>query len=156
METLICTVKSAVEEGSRTTCSVFMLADPKDITGTVLAQFKEAAKVGEWRVESYGKELVLERVSGELPIELADYMYGEVALAEPPPQSRRQIGHYLTFEGKNWKLAAEKKWREKQVDIAGFEKVGETRIKGKPYDVMKGPDVYAAVPSSASSAPEGA
>lgn len=148
MESLVCTVKSAVTEGSKTTCSVFMLADPTGLAGRVLSQYKDAVKVGEWRVESYGKELILERMSGEAEVELADYLFGEVTQSEPPP-SRRQIGFYLTFEGKNWKLASEKKWREKQVDIAGFEHVGDTRIKGKAYKVMKGPDIFAAVPDVA-------
>lgn len=154
MESLICTVKSATSEGSRTTCSVFMLSDPTDLAGKVLSQYKDAVKVGEWRVESYAKELVLERVSGDQDVELADYLYGEVVVIAPPP-SRTQIGHYLVFEGKNWKLAAEKKWRERQIDIAGFQPVGETAIKGKPYRILKGGDVFAAVPSSASSTPEG-
>jgi hypothetical protein len=145
MESLVCTVKSAVPDGAKTTCSVFMLAQPVEFVGTVLLQYKDAVKVGSWRVESYGKELVLARVDGDLELEQCDYLFGEIVLSEPPPPSRRQIGHYLVFEGKNWKLAAEKKWREKQVDIAGFEHVGDTTIKGKPFKVMKGPDFFAAV-----------
>jgi hypothetical protein len=146
METLVCTVKSAVPEGERTTCSVFMLSLPVDFVGTVLLQYKEAVKVGSWRVESYGKELVLARVDGSAELEQCDYLYGETIVVETAPlPSKTQIGFYLTFEGKNWKLAAEKKWIEKQVDIAGFEHVGDTRIKGKPFRVMKGPTFFAAV-----------
>jgi hypothetical protein len=123
-----------------------MLSLPVDFVGTVLLQYKDAAKVGSWHVESYGKELTLVRMEGSAELEQCDYLFGEVMVSEPPPPSRRQIGFYLTFEGKNWKLAAEKKWREKQVDIAGFEHVGDTKIKGKPYKVMKGPESFAAVP----------
>jgi hypothetical protein len=147
METLVCTVKSATPDGARTTCSVFMLALPVDFVGTVLLQYKDAVKVGSWRVEAYGKELVLARMDGSSDLEQCDYLFGEVKVSEPPPPSRTQIGFYLVFEGKNWKLAAEKKWREKQVDIAGFEHVGDTRIKGKPFKILKGPEFFAAVPA---------
>lgn len=149
MESLVCTVKSAVTEGEKTACSVFMLAQPKDFVGTVLFQYKDGAKVGSWSVESYEKSLVLVRVDGSLELEQCDYLFGEITVVEQPPPSQNKFGHFLVFEGKNWRLASEKKWREKLVNIAGFEHVGDTTIKGKPFMIMKGPELFAAVPTPA-------
>ncbi len=145
MESLICTVKSAVVEGSTASCSVFMLSDPEGLVGKTVSHYREEVRIGSWRVVSYERTLVLERVHGDEAPQMADYLTGEVLRTEPPPPSRRQFGHHLVFEGKNWKLASEKKWREKLVDIAGFEHVGDTTVKGRPHRVLKGPEFFVAV-----------
>lgn len=152
MDSLVCTVKSAVIEGDRATCRVFILCEPVDLVGKHLMQNRDGQYVGSWRVESQGAEWVLARQEGP-DLEQCDYMFGELPVTEPPPPSRTQFGHYLVFEGKNWKLASEKKWRERMIDVAGFQHVGDTTIKGKPYQIMRGQDVFAAIPSSPSSPP---
>lgn len=152
MDSLVCTVKSVTIEEDRATCKVFVLCGPVDLVGKNLLVNRDNRYVGSWKVESQGAEWVLVRQEGP-DLEHCDYLYGELPVTEPPPPSRTRIGFYLCFEGKNWKLASEKKWREKQVDIADCEHVGDTTIKGKPYQVMRGADFFAAVPSSPSSPP---
>lgn len=148
MESLLCLVKTTASEGSKTTCSVFMLLDPMEIVGKVLTHVRVEERIGKWRVESYAKELVLERVEGEAEVEPCDAFYVELVQTAPPPSIRTQFEQALVFSGKNWKLAAEKKWKDKIVNVAGFEEVGETMLRGKPYRILKGPDGFAAVRSS--------
>jgi hypothetical protein len=153
MDSLVCTVKSAIIEGDTATCRVFVLCGQVDLVGKHLIQNREGQVVGSWRVDAQGAEWVLTRQEGP-DLEQCDYMYGELPVTEPPPPSRTQFGHYLVFEGKNWKLAAEKKWREKMVDVAAYEAVGETTLRGKPHIVLKGPDCFAAVRKEVTDADE--
>lgn len=149
MENLLCTVKKTSSEDGKTACSVFMLQDPMELVGKEITQIRVEERIGTWRVlesEKRGRELVLERLSGDVEIEPCDAFY--VDLPEPVvivPGVRAQFEQAYVFSGKNWKLATEKKWQEKVVNVGGFERVGETRLRGKPHRVLKGPEFFAAV-----------
>lgn len=144
-EDLLCSVKGvALTENGKIICSVFMLRDIKELTGRTLSQYRLENRVGAWKVESYNKDLVLERIDGISEIEPCDTLHIELE-ASPVSVVETHIEQALVFSGKNWKLASEKKWTEKTIDVTGFEKVGETKIRGKAYHVLKGPDVFAAV-----------
>jgi len=145
MEGLLCLVKTTASEGDRTTCSVFMLLDPMELAGRVLTHVRVEERIGKWRVESYARDLVLVRVEGDTEVEPCDAFHVELPEAAPPPPVRTQFENALVFSGKNWKLAAEKKWTDKVVNVAGFERVGETTLRGKPYRILKGPDSFAAI-----------
>lgn len=142
-EEIVFAVKTAVTEGPTATCAVFLLTN-ESLDGKVVSQWRENARIGAWRVVKGGRETVLERVEGDQEVQHQDAFYGQVE-EKAEPERRTQIGSVLVFEGKNWKMASEKKWREKVIDIAGFEDVGETKIRGKDHRVLKGPDCFAAV-----------
>lgn len=147
VETLICTVKNSEIIDDVTVCSVFILNKFPDSEGKKLYQYRDSNKVGVWLIRSFGLKTHLTRVSGNVEIEQCDALYGDMEMSEKvvsvTPQQR-----VLVFEGKNWKLASEKKWREKELDTTGFEEVGDSSFKGKAHKILKGPSCFVAIPVS--------
>lgn len=141
---LIATVKSSTEDDGLVSCAVF-LTTYGDISNVRVYQYRDDSNIGEW--SSLGCDngvLQLKRVSGSDSIEPMDALYVDhVEPTKPEPQTT--FVWALTFSGKNWRLASEKKWNETSVQVDLTSPVlGDVSIRGKLHEVRKAGEVFVA------------
>lgn len=147
---ILCTTKSAVNNGETVECSIFLLQDWKLEPGTIVEQRRntgqEIETVARWELVAITpKSLILKRVIlGAESIEMADYFYAMPPIETKPVVTSLQSTPVLVFGGKNWKLASPKKWVPANLVVEGYPSVGELNIEGKDYVVLKLTDGFAA------------
>lgn len=141
---LVATVKSSIENDGLVSCAVF-LTTYSDVSNVRVYQYRDESHIGEW--DSVGFEngvLQLKRVSGSDALEPVDALYVDhVEPAKPEPHTT--FVWAMTFSGKNWKLASEKKWNETSVQVDLTSAVlGEVAIRGKLHEVRRAGEVFVA------------
>lgn len=147
---LLCTAKTAVDNGETVECSVFMLRDWQLQPGDKIEQRRDTGQaletVATWEfVSQTPNKLILKRVIlGAETIEMADGFYVVPPVEDKPVVAGLPSTPVLVFGGKNWKLASPKKWVPATLVIDGYPSVGELNIGGKDYEVLKLNEGFAA------------
>lgn len=156
---LVATVKFSTDQEDHTECNVFLLSN-ENMVGKTLYQVRDEVQCGTWEVLDQGKGVLkLKRMSGEAEFVMVDALYTEhvepVVVSEPVRAPQK----VMTFSGKNWKLASEKKWKEIYFHFldeaiatayksGASESVGEATIRGSLYTIHKFESTFLAVPKT--------
>lgn len=135
---LIATVKTSTESDGVVSCAIF-LTTYGDVSNAKVYQYRDDVIVGEWNSVGYENGTIhLKRISGSSLPEPMDALYVDhIEPSKPEPQTT--FVWALTFSGKNWKLASEKKWNETSARVDFTSPVlGEVTIRGKLHEVRRG------------------
>ena len=145
---LVATVKSSSVSGDNVECDAFVMCR-ESLTSRKIFQYRDNMQCGTWEVLAHTKSvLVLKRIDGDQELVEVDALYVEhqEPIVQPAAAAPQKV---LTFEGKNWKLASEKKWKEAYVTGASSDVVGEATLRGKLHEIRKSESGFIAIPKVA-------